>query len=250
MSAQQGDGADSAKLFVNLDEPQNSDALATGDDMGGPPPPPPPPPVAGVGKGKNAGLGQALVVGLVALLGGGTVYGMRTVAMHSGVTSSASDMSYEPVATSPDFRKRYDVAMTGLARSNRALHVPRDLLDSRPFTLDATQDIVAAPGENLEELEARRRALLEAERTERERAARFELIAREADLLELQAVLGGRSPVARVSGRTVREGDELAELFTVTHIDARSVVIEADGRQFELRLGRRAIELRDQPVEE
>lgn len=241
--------AESAKLFVNLDEPNNSDALATQDDAGGPPPPPPPPPVPGLARVKKPGVGQALVVGMVAVLGAGAVYGMRTVAMMSGVTSTASDFQYEPVATSPDFQKRYSAAMTGLDRSNRVLHVPRDLLDPQPFNLGLGQAIVAAPGEDLEALEARRRAMIEAERLERERAARAEQVTREAENLELQAVLGGRSPVARISGRTVREGDVLVELFEVVHIDARSVIIEADGRQFELRLGRVAVELIDRAAQ-
>lgn len=55
-----------------------------------------------------------------------------------------------------------------------------------------------------------------------------------AKSLELQAVLDGRVPVARISGQTCRVGDRVGEFFVVSSIEGRSVVLDGQGETFTL----------------
>lgn len=71
-----------------------------------------------------------------------------------------------------------------------------------------------------------------------------ELSRREAELrltsalarLELNSVMAGRVPMARVSERLVRVGDTLEGMFKVTEITGRSVILTAGDRTFTLTL--------------
>ena len=49
-------------------------------------------------------------------------------------------------------------------------------------------------------------------------------------------MIGGRVPVAQISGDLVRIGDRIGEYFVVVAIEGRLVRLEADGREFTLTL--------------
>ena len=84
-------------------------------------------------------------------------------------------------------------------------------------------------------------------RAEQERRIREEQEARWAEALSrisLQGVVGGRVPLARIDGETVRVGDTLGEgMFTVEAIDGRSVVLRWEQRRWRLRYGQGPEEL-------
>lgn len=52
--------------------------------------------------------------------------------------------------------------------------------------------------------------------------------------LKLHSVVGGRVPVARLGDQTVKVGDVVLELFTVTAIGGRSVALTVDGETYNL----------------
>ena len=54
--------------------------------------------------------------------------------------------------------------------------------------------------------------------------------------LRLQTVIDGRIPVARISGKTVRVGDRVGELFVAESISGRSVTLRAGDRVFTLEM--------------
>ncbi|MEL6329626.1 MAG: hypothetical protein AAFR38_08190 [Planctomycetota bacterium] len=58
------------------------------------------------------------------------------------------------------------------------------------------------------------------------------------DALVLEAVMSGSRAAARISGRTVRVGDELEGGLVIARITGRRVVLEGGGESFELQLAR------------
>ena len=62
-------------------------------------------------------------------------------------------------------------------------------------------------------------------------------IVRKYSALDLNSVLLGSTPVARISGNTVRVGDILDGIFRVKSISARTVNLEVDGKLYTLSLG-------------
>jgi len=84
--------------------------------------------------------------------------------------------------------------------------------------------------------EQQRRAAEEEQRRADEERDRNDQIMRELALLKVQGILGGSTPVARVSGQAVREGDEVG-IFRAVKISGRTVVLEIDERYFAIQMG-------------
>jgi len=78
---------------------------------------------------------------------------------------------------------------------------------------------------NLDDPEARRLAELQ---------ARLAKVQSEFNKLELNSVLGGSMPIARISGEAVRVGDKIGDYFTVVAIHGRSVELSAEGEIYTL----------------
>jgi hypothetical protein len=73
-----------------------------------------------------------------------------------------------------------------------------------------------------------------AEMSRREREQRIASLKDAASKLQLNSVMAGRVPVARISGEMVKVGDRVGEFFTVKSIDGRAVEIAADDQVFVL----------------
>lgn len=178
---------------------------------------------------------QVMLAGIVFVIGVGAIYGMRSIGMKAGIKENAVAVDYTPETTTPDFIKRFDTVMTGLDESSVAVVLEStDTLPDKPFTMAsaATPDQNTAPQTNPMDQSAR----LAAQRAAEQRL-RVEALESEANLLQLQSILGGSRPVARVSGQPVREGMMINDTFTVKTISGQSVVIEAEGLVFRLTLG-------------
>lgn len=130
--------------------------------------------------------------------------------------------------------------MQGLDRSRRAVQVPAALVDREPFALQAAT-AAAAPAVNPEEL-------LERERLRQEALARQAAEQREAAInaaiagLEVQSVMGGSRPVARINGTVVQAGSKVSTsasdvTFVVESITGRQVILALEHRRWALELG-------------
>ncbi|MFG0258049.1 MAG: hypothetical protein ACF8GE_09130 [Phycisphaerales bacterium JB043] len=155
----------------------------------------------------------------------GSMWLMRTWSENSGVALTDVKIEY----TSPSDKNDGDTAdLIELLSFGSGVQVPLDDVRSRPFSMpskgveDPVEDTRPAHDPNA----AARRA------AEMRRAA----IQKAFDSLELNSVITGSIPIARVSGQPVRIGDKVGEFFSVREIRDRSVVLEADEEMYILAL--------------
>jgi len=202
---------------------------------------------AGGGATSLAGLGEAeqaakkstippgvLLLALVVAVSGGLLYGMRQVGLGVGLDLRLPTIDYPVDAAEAVVVRdeRHQRIMDDLATSESILQVPLDNLQRNPFRLDsAPAEIVAEPGEDPEATAARIAA-------ERERQRRQE-IKRTLDAIEVNSVLTGAVPLARINGKPVRIGERVADVFVVRAIYGRTVELEADGRVYRKTMGQR-----------
>jgi len=175
------------------------------------------------------------VIGFMLVLAAGGIWGMRLLGL--GVRTAAADVAVEIERTvQPSIApEKFNALMAELEQGDRPVQIPATKLSPRsPFELEVSDNevVVAGPTES----EAERAARLAQEEQARAEQARKTRIAAELTRIKLFAIVGGRVPAARINMAIVREGDLVADLFTVTAIKARSVVLECDGEQYEIEL--------------
>ena len=180
---------------------------------------------------------RRVVVAALVLLGAAAgIFAMRAIGMGPGAALAGLVLDFKPGASGgTEVSPRL---LADLERSKRAVQVPAEVIDKDPFRLrtEAGTPVVADDPEAQARAEAARQAKLEEEqRLERERRAR-ELQAA-FGRFELQGIMGGTMPIARISGKLVRVGDTLEWGFKVTLIEGRKVVLVAEGTEFVLEFG-------------
>jgi len=109
-----------------------------------------------------------------------------------------------------------DIALGELAKIPAL--IPTDQKVAKPF-----EEIASAP-------------LKPEDRTESNRLAKVAADREAAKKLELQSVMGGKVPLARIDGKFYRIGDLVNEKFIVRAIDHRSVTVEANTETFEIEM--------------
>lgn len=167
---------------------------------------------------------------LVMLVGGGSIMLMRQFGLGGGYTFDEITIDYPIDAqTVGDSDDEYEQIISDLTNHD-VPHVSLSDLRPKPFELFTRRRASEARAASLGETEEERR-----EREARERRAQLQ---REFQKLELNSVIGGSAPIARISGVAVRPGDRVAGLFTVTRIAGRTVELEADGRIYQLTMGK------------
>jgi hypothetical protein len=167
---------------------------------------------------------------LVMLVGGGAIMLMRQFGLGAGYEFDNVTIDYPIDAMqASDSDDDYERVISDLTNHD-VPHVELAELRPKPFELRG------APRE--EEDFAPVALETEEERLERERRQRSAMLQREFNKLELNSVIGGSSPIARISGIAVRPGDVVGGAFTVARISGRSVELEAEGRTYVLTMGR------------
>jgi hypothetical protein len=162
------------------------------------------------------------------LAGAGVLVAMRFFGLGPVAASAKVDVEYQAPANSKALQADHERVLSTLERSVAAVQAqtPSDKLQKNPFQLVSAQPAAAdAPiddGKKAAELVARQKA---------ERRAKIESTLSQ---LKVYSVVGGRVPVARLGDQTVKVGDVVAELFTVTAIGGRSVALTVDGETFNL----------------
>jgi len=186
---------------------------------------------------------QMVIAMCVLTIGGGAIYTMRYIGMQAGLDEKMVSIDYTSETNSADFSNRFSSVMKTLDASSITVQLEsRESFAEAPFARPSSgpqETVQMDPGLS----EAERIALQKKRDAERERERRKNLVIGEAMRFNLQGIIGGSRPAARISGQAVRAGMKLGEYFTVTKITGRSVVIEGDGMRFELALGQETIEL-------
>lgn len=169
----------------------------------------------------------ALLLLVIAVAGGG-LFTMRKLGLGSKLqfASVTIDYAIEENAHTGD----EDDLLEDL-RNNDIEQVPLSQVQKNPFQLiddgHAVAELPIGPrSENAAEAERRRQVM-----------ERQQMIVRAYAGLDLNSILLGTVPVARISGNTVRVGDLVDGLFHVRTITARAVDLEVDGKMYTLSLG-------------
>ena len=161
------------------------------------------------------------------------LWGMRQLGMSGSLKFDDGPEIDYPIdeLISQSTNASHDKILDQLESSDAFARVPLESVWTNPFEWKDLGPRAAAVDDPVDEdpEEAARR-----EREQREREIQSKL-----SRLELNSVMGGRNPIARISGELFRIGDEVAEFFVVRSISAlhRSVVLEADGESYKLALG-------------
>lgn len=182
-----------------------------------------------------------MVVALaVVAVGAGVIYAMRYIGMKAGLNEEIASIDYTSQSENSEFKNRFGEVMGELDESTIAVQLKDhdafvDAPFSRPSAMGSSEPLVKPePGMSEEE----RLALQRERELELERERRKNAVVSEAMSFELQGVVGGSRPAARVSGQPVSTGSKLGEYFKVIEITGRAVVIEGDGMRFELSMGK------------
>jgi hypothetical protein len=120
----------------------------------------------------------------------------------------------------------HETVISDLKSSADVVQVPPELVQMNPFewktqSKDQSGDIAAK----------------EAERLRKAAAARKKEIQTAFSRLTLNSVMGGRIPVAQISGQLVKVGDDVGDYFTVLSIKGRTVILVAGDDKYTLTLG-------------
>lgn len=182
--------------------------------------------------------GQIILAAVVLVLAGGAIYGMRFVGLNAGFGDEGVKIDYTSQTGTPEAARRFDRVMTELDSSLGAVQIANtDEIPQTPFSRPETAEsgpIVFEEPNDMDDLDRLARMAAEQQRLEQEE--RMALIQGELARMEVQSIIGGRVPAARVSGQTITIGQTIG-IFRVLDIAGGSVFIESDGHKYELRIG-------------
>lgn len=170
---------------------------------------------------------QTLLLGLVLAVSGASLFWMRHEGLKSGVDFKPINTDYKEADA--EKARTYDRIMADLARIQEPLDVALGEFGKSPFMLDTGATKITESGQPVVDDAARMQAEAEA----RIKARREELVMM-AGGLQLNSVMGGATPMARIDGEFVRVGDIVHETFKVTEIDGLTVTVTAEGQTFKL----------------
>jgi hypothetical protein len=172
-----------------------------------------------------------IVLALVLTISASSLYLMRKQGKGAGITFQVSKIDYE-LEKAPKANSEHERILAELAATRSgAWTIAEKRIQKNPFQIEMNSPLPPPPDTDLE-----RRKRAEQERMDQERR-RQDLMSR-LSALELNGVMGGTIPLARISGETVRIGDMVAGQFKVTaiHPDERAVEVIVEGELYTLRM--------------
>lgn len=185
-----------------------------------------------VGKHLNS---QALVLVIILGVSACALIAMRKLGLKAGLdmttVADASPVTF--TRDDPEKMARYERIMADLQRIQAPLDMSSGELAKIPLLLDAGAPGAPAVNPDTPDAIAARQQAIE-DRKKNERLARLK---DQLGKLKLQSVVGGRTPVARISGETVKIGDKVGDNFIVKAIHDRSVDVEIEGETFTIDMG-------------
>ncbi len=175
---------------------------------------------------------QAVVLVIILGVSAAALASMRHIGMKSGINFKDQKSTIQPaqVQDEPEKVARYDRIMKDLQQLQTPLDIALGELAKIPALIPTDQK-VAKP---FEQIDMTPKA--PEDRTESNRLTKIAMDREAAKKLELQSVMGGKVPLARIDGKFYRIGDLVNEKFIVRAIDHRSVTVEANGETFEVEM--------------
>jgi len=177
-------------------------------------------------RGAMSGMTILLVVVLAAA---GVLFGMRKLGLARKLQMVDFKIDY-PIekAELAKLSQDHQQVLKDLRDSGQVIQVPLDQVQTNPFEWKLVEKSVqTAPDSGaLAEAAARKKA-----------ETRKKQIETLAAGLKLNSVLAGKVPLAQISGKVVRVGDTIEDVFEVKKIEGRTVTLQADDLTLELTLG-------------
>jgi hypothetical protein len=165
---------------------------------------------------------QHIVLAGLLVVSVASIFTMRKMAGRAiAQDSSAQQVDYTHTID-PARSAQYDRIMSDLARLEKPMQLDVDLAAAAAFGEKKHSNTVQA-GDNE----------TDGQKQTRERKRRQNELLTKANSLVVQSVMGGRRPVARISGETFGVGDSVQD-FKIVSIEGRNVTLEADGFRFTL----------------
>jgi len=179
-------------------------------------------------KPKSKVSAQTIVILAVLVIGSGLLFTMRKLGMGPGSSIAGVKIEYEPGKSGG--ADRVDSLLSSLERLDDPVQVPEYLVTRNPFVLDVDAPPEDTPTTTTPAQTGPDQAALDAQKRRMELQNRFEQ-------LEIQSIMGGRVPLAKINGETVTVGDTVADFFKVKEISGRLVTLTADGQSYRLFMG-------------
>lgn len=171
---------------------------------------------------------QTIILLLVVAVSGVALMWMRREGLRAGVTLANVNIDYKEADA--EKAKTYDRIMTDLARIQTPLDVALGEFGRSPFMLETQTTVVTERGQVIEDPNAAAmRALAEAGNRAKVRQAELDAT---VGSMRLNSVMGGATPLARIDGEFVSEGDVIGEVFTVEKIEGLTVTLTAEGHTY------------------
>lgn len=204
---------------------------------------------AGMGQGSPAleGLEQGEAKGgfsfggfglmiLVVALAGGVLAGMRQLGLgpHAATAGAMKIETQDPAKLAAAHKQ----VMADLSTARVEMQVPFDRVRTNPFRTAGIVNLPAVPSATSEE-PTDLNAMVERARQEQQKrleAERQKQVLSLLQSLELNSVLGGPSPVARINNKIYRIGDRVEGLFLFKSAEGRAVVLEAEGQEHRIEM--------------
>ena len=169
---------------------------------------------------------QTLVMALVLSTSAASLYLMRMQGIKSGFKLKLTDLKVDEglerlaAPASPQQRQ----IMADIENSALPFQAPVEKLQKNPFLLEGNETVEAPLDIKLPN------------QAELDRQKRLADIKSRLGTLQLNGVLQGTVPVARINGKMVKVGDMIEEFFLVAQIHDRCVDLIADGQNFTLNM--------------
>jgi hypothetical protein len=167
---------------------------------------------------------QAMSVGLVLLVGAGSLYLMRRQGTRAGIDFNAATI-VSTLDTTVEKIENEDEILRGL-EPRPPEQVPKEQVPDGPFKIN--KHGASDAGATTAFMDPAKVA------AERRRVEIQEILGR----LQVESVMHGRIPIAKISGKFFRVGDKVADLFVVGRIEDRSVFLTVDDKEYELSMVR------------
>src|SRR5690606_14270538 len=160
---------------------------------------------------------QAMAVGLVLVVAAGSLFLMRRQGTRAGIDFSSTPV-VSTIDTSIQKVENEEEILAALQSTGPPDQVPKEQVSQNPFELvDGSSrhpGPVTDPGKYAEE---RRRVEIQ------------EALGK----LQVESVMHGKVPIAKISGKIFRVGDTVGGIFAIARIEGRSVFLTADGHEYE-----------------
>jgi hypothetical protein len=165
---------------------------------------------------------QPIVLAGLLVVSVGSIFAMRSLAGKAIVESAGTSQVDYTHTIDPARSAQYDRIMSDLARLEKPMQLDVDVAAAAAFGEKKGSQLVQAGDTESD-----------GAKQSRERKRRQNELLTKANALVVQSVMGGRRPVARISGETYGVGDEV-QGFKILSIENRNVTLEADAFRFTL----------------